>query len=72
MFFIPKCRSWRIVDTVKDKKNRKKLIKIKTTNANSKQQQQQQQKYYCQAGIRTTIACVESERHSHWGIVSYG
>ena len=37
--FIPKCRSWRIVDTVKDKKGKK--IKIKTTNANRKQQQQQ-------------------------------
>ena len=34
--FIPKCRSWRIVDTVKDKKGQK--IKIKTTNANRKQQ----------------------------------
>ena len=36
--FIPKCRSWRIVETVKDKK-KEKNIKIKTTNANRKQQQ---------------------------------
>ena len=55
--FIPKCRSWRIVVTVKDKKKKKK-IKIKTTNANRKQNKKQK-KYYCQAGIRTTIACVE-------------
>ena len=69
--FIPKCGSWRIVDTVKDKKKKKNIIKIKTTNANSKQQQQKI-KYYCQAGIRTTIACVESEDHSHWSILLYG
>ena len=69
--FIPKCRSWRIVDTVKDIKKKRKNIKIKTTNTNRKQQQQKN-KYYCQAGIRTTIACVESEDHSHWSIVSYG
>ena len=56
------------VNTVKDKK--RKNIKIKTTKANRKQQQKN--KYYCQAGIRTTIACVESEDHSHWSIVSYG
>ena len=32
--FIPKCRSWRIVDAVKDKKEKKKKkIKIKTTKA---------------------------------------
>ena len=31
--FIPKCRSWRIVDAVKDKKREKKEIKIKTTKA---------------------------------------
>ena len=31
--FIPKCRSWRIVDAVKDKKKEKKKIKIKTTKA---------------------------------------
>ena len=32
--FIPKCRSWRIVDAVKDKKKKKKIkIKIKTTKA---------------------------------------
>ena len=35
--FISKCRSWRIVDTVKDKKE--KNIKIKATNTNRKQQQ---------------------------------
>ena len=52
-------------------KKKIKKIKIKTTNANRKQQQQKI-KYSCQAGIRTTIACVESERHSHWSIVSYG
>ena len=34
--FIPKCRSWRIVDAVKDKKKRKKEIKIKTTKAKKK------------------------------------
>ena len=31
--FIPKCRSWRIVDAVKDKKKEEKKIKIKTTKA---------------------------------------
>ena len=31
--FIPKCRSWRIVNAVKDKKINKKEIKIKTTKA---------------------------------------
>ena len=36
--FILKCRSWRIVDMVKDKKKEKK-VEIKTTNANRKQQQ---------------------------------
>ena len=36
--FIPKCRTWRIVDAVKDKKRRKKRSKIKTTKANRKQQ----------------------------------
>ena len=34
--FIPKCRSWRIVDAVKDKKKEKKKIKIKTTKATKK------------------------------------
>ena len=32
--FIPKCRSWRIVDTVKDKKNQKK-----NQNKNNKRKQ---------------------------------
>ena len=35
--FIPKCRSWRIVDAVNDKKEEeKKKIKIKTTKAKKK------------------------------------
>ena len=36
--FIPKCRSWRIVDAVKDKKREKKKIKIKTTKAKKKKE----------------------------------
>ena len=67
-----KCRSWRIVNAVKDKKKeRKKQIEIKTTKANRKEQEQKI-KYHCQAWIRTKIACVESEDHNHWSIVSYG
>ena len=58
--FIPKCRSLRIVDMVKDKKknyqNKNNKRKQKTTTTKRK-------KYYCQAGIRTMIACVESEDH---------
>ena len=60
--FIPKCRSWRIVDAVKDNQNKnnkskKKLKKIKDCR---------------QAGIRIMFACVESKDHNHWTIVSYG
>ena len=58
-----------IVDAVKAEKEKK--IKIKTTKANRKQQQQNI-KYYCEAGMRTMVACVERENHSHWSIVSNG
>ena len=65
--FIPKYRSWRIVDVVKDKKRKKKKIKIKTT----KLKKIYIKKKDSQAGFRTTIACVESKDHNHWTIVSY-
>ena len=45
--------------SVRLKIKKKKKIEIKTTKANRKQQQKI--KYYCQAGIRTTIACVEAK-----------
>ena len=50
--FIPKCRSWRIVDAVKDKQ---KKIKIKTQKP-KKTTKTKQTKNCCLAGIRTTIA----------------
>ena len=59
---------------LKIKKRRRKNIK-KYQNQNNKRKQRTtttKNKYYCQAGIQTTIACVESEDHSHWSIVSYG
>ena len=63
--FIPKCRSWRIVDAVKDKKERKK----KDQNENNKSKKINKKKIRIkdcrQAGIRTTIACVESKDHIH-------
>ena len=50
------------VDAVKDKKKRKKKIKIKTTKAKKKKIKVKDCR---QAGIRTTIACVESKGHIH-------
>ena len=52
----------------------KKKKRKKDQNKNNKRKQKTtttKKTYYCQAGIRTTIACVKGERHSHWGIVSY-
>ena len=67
--FIPKCRSWRIVDAVKDKKKRKK----KDQNKNNKSKEKTTKIKGCrQAEFRTTIACAESKDHNHWTIVSYG
>ena len=57
--FIPKCRSWRIVDAVKDKKKEKK----KDQDKNNKSKKKRIIKDCRQAGIRTTIACVESKDH---------
>ena len=53
---------------------RLKIKKEKYQNKNNKRKQKTTTKneYYCQAGIRTTITCVESEDHSHWSFVSYG
>ena len=34
--FIPKCRSWRIVDAVKDKKRNKEKVKMKKRKAKNK------------------------------------
>ena len=65
--FIPKCRSWQIVDAVKDKKKGKK-----DQNKNNKSKKKKIKIKDCrQAGIRTTIACVERKDHIHWTIVSY-
>ena len=44
-------------------KKREKKIKIKTTKA--KKKIKKKIKDYRQAGIRTTIACVESKDHIH-------
>ena len=63
--FIPKCRSWRIVDAVKDKKGKK--IKIKTAKA----KETTKIKDCRQAGIRITIPCMESKDHNHWTTLSY-
>ena len=60
--FIPKRRSWRIVDAVKDKKKEEKKIKIKTTKAKKKKIKIKDCR---QAGFRTTIACVESKDNIH-------
>ena len=50
------------------KKEKKKKIKIKTTKA----KKNIKIKDCRQAGIRNTIACVESKDNIHWTIVSYG
>ena len=51
-------------------KKGEKKIKIKTTKA--KKKKKIKIKDCRHAGIRTTIACVESKDHIHWTIVSYG
>ena len=42
--FIPKCRSWRIVDAVKDKKKKEKKVKKKDQNKNNKSKKKKNKK----------------------------